>query len=258
MSDVSRRTIDERFDDTELDESIWVPYYLAHWSSRQESAATYELSDAGLRLSIPQGQGLWCPDLHDEPLRVSCIQSASFSGPLGTTRGPQPFREGLFVAEEQPTLWGYTPTYARIAVTMRGNVTGRSMFAFWMSGIEDEPERSGEICVAEIFGSDITDEGALIGSGVRAFRDPMLEVDFSTTFVPIDVTQDHTYGIEWSPRGLVFSIDSDVVRTSAQSPDYPMQLMIGVFDFPDRDGPEDHVPEVNLSHILGRPIDARA
>lgn len=258
MSDVSRRAIDERFDDAELDQSIWVPYYLAHWSSRHDSAATYELTDGGLRLSIPRDQGLWCSGLHEEPLRVSCVQTASFSGPVGSSHGPQPFREGLTVAEEQPTLWGYTPTYGRIEVTMRGRVTGRSMFAFWMSGIEDRPERSGEICVVEIFGSDIADGGAFIGSGVRAFRDPMLDEDFSTIFAPIDVTQDHTYGIEWHAGGLVFSIDSDAVRTMSQSPDYPMQLMLGVFDFPDRDGPEDHVPEVVLSHVRGRPIPATA
>ena len=41
--------------------------------------------------------------------------------------------------EEQPTLWGYTPRYGQIEVRMRATITSRSMFAFWMSGIEDRP-----------------------------------------------------------------------------------------------------------------------
>jgi len=258
VSGGGRSELDERFQGDALDESIWVPYYLAHWSSREGSAASYELTDRGLRLQVPPEQGLWCPLLHDEPLRVSCIQSASFSGPVGSSLGPQPFRAGLTVAEEQPTMWGYTPTYGVVEVTMRGRVTDRSMFAFWLSGIEDRPERSGEICVAEIFGSDFEDGSAHVGIGVHAFRDPLLEEEFSTSLLPIDVSDDHTYGVEWRPDGLRFSIDSEVVRTSAQSPNYPMQLMIGVFDFPDRPGPDDHVPEMTVSRVRGRPFDAMA
>jgi len=256
--ETSHRALDEWFDGDQLDDSVWVPYYLAHWSSRDRSAATYEIDGEGLRLRIPGEQRLWCPGLHEEPIRVSCIQSASFSGPVGTTIGSQPFRDGLKVQERQPTMWGYTPTFGRIEVTMRGSVTERSMLAFWLSGIEDRPERSGEICVVEIFGSDLTDGGAHIGLGVHAFRDPKLEEDFSTTFVPIDVSAEHTYGVEWRPGGVRFSVDSEVVGASEQSPDYPMQLMIGVFDFPGRPGPDDHVPEMVVSRVRGRPIDATA
>ena len=111
---------------------------------------------------------------------MSCIQSGSFAGPLGSTIGQQPFRDGLRVAEEQPTLWGYTPRYGQVEVRMRGVITPRSMFAFWMSGIEDRPERSGEICVAEIFGDAVGDGVAEVGIGVHRFRDPALVEEFST------------------------------------------------------------------------------
>jgi hypothetical protein len=137
----TRVEIDEHFTEAALDPAVWFPYYLPHWSSRAQSAATWSMGDDGLGLSIPDDQGLWCPDLHDEPLRVSCIQTGSFAGPLGSTIGQQRFRDGLQVCEEQPTMWGYTPLYGRVEVRMRGNVTARSMFAFWMSGIEDRPAR---------------------------------------------------------------------------------------------------------------------
>jgi hypothetical protein len=45
------------------------------------------------------------------------------------------------------------------------------------------------------------------------------------------------------------------VRRLDQSPDYPVQLMIGVFDFPtaieDADPP---VPEMVVSHVRGHPL----
>src|SRR5262245_26297467 len=147
----------EEFAGTSLDLDVWFPYYLPHWSSRAAAEATWSVHDGGLHLSIPVDQPLWCPDLHPEPLRVSCVQTGSFSGPLGSPIGQQPFRDGLVVREEQPTKWGYTPHFGRVEVRMRAEVSERSMFAFWMAGVEDRPERSGEICVAEVFGDAIRD-----------------------------------------------------------------------------------------------------
>jgi hypothetical protein len=81
------------------------PYHLPHWSFRAASAATWSVRDGELTLTIPVDQPLWCPDLHEEPLRVSCIQSGSFAGPLGSAIGQMPFREGLVVREEQRRCW---------------------------------------------------------------------------------------------------------------------------------------------------------
>ena len=44
-------------------------------------------------------------------MRVSCIQSGNFAGPLGSTIGQQPFWEGLLVREEQPEFRGYLPHF---------------------------------------------------------------------------------------------------------------------------------------------------
>src|SRR5215207_9302852 len=140
--------LDESFRGDELDRTVWSPHYLPHWSSRAASAATYRVRDGQLRLSIPPDQGLWCADRHDEPLRVSAIQTAGGSGPVGSTRGQQAFKPDLVVREEQPHFRGYTPCYGTIEIEMRGVIGPRSMFAFWLSGLEDEPHQSGEICVA--------------------------------------------------------------------------------------------------------------
>lgn len=95
----------DEFDDPELDRAVWLPHYLPAWSSQAATAATYEIRDSCLHLSIPPDKGLWCPDDHKPPLRVSAIQSGNFSGPVGSTVGQQPFRDGLTVREQQATFW---------------------------------------------------------------------------------------------------------------------------------------------------------
>ncbi len=117
--------LDEHFTGTDLDPAVWVPYYPPHWSSRAASAPTYPVGGGELRLSIPPAQGLWAEGIHETPLRVSCVRTANFSGPVGSTVGGRPFLPGR----------------------MRVELSPRSMAAFWLSGIEDRPDRSGEICV---------------------------------------------------------------------------------------------------------------
>jgi hypothetical protein len=40
------------FDAEGLDTGVWIPHYLPQWSSRARSAATYEVADSELRLTI--------------------------------------------------------------------------------------------------------------------------------------------------------------------------------------------------------------
>lgn len=50
----------------------------------------------------------------------------------------------------------------------------------------------------------------------------------------IDVTRARVYSVDWRSGEVDFMVDGRIVRTTAQAPDYPMQLIRGVFDFPDR------------------------
>jgi len=254
--------IDERFDAGRLDEHVWTPAYLPAWSSARDAAATYTVGSDGLRLTIPPDQQLWCPDQHDGRLRVSAVQSGNWSGPVGSTQGQQPFRDGLRVREAQPTRWGYTPLYGTIEVVCRARLSARSMFSAWLVGLEDRPERCGEICLVEVFGDTITvgDDGrprAALGCGVHAFRDPRLQEDFSAVSHPVDVGSDHRYAVNWQRGSIDFTVDGTVLRTLRQAPDYPMQLIIGIFDFPDRAGAREilptPVPELTVSRVRGTP-----
>ncbi|RWZ46630.1 glycosyl hydrolase family protein [Labedella phragmitis] len=243
-----------------LDESVWTPSYLPAWSSASEAAATWTVGDEGLRLSLPPEHPLWCPDLHEGALRVSGVQSGNWSGPVGSMQGQQPFRDGLVVREQQAPCWGFTPHHGRVEVECRATVGPRSMFSAWMVGVEDVPERSGEICLVEVFGDTIgvDDVGrayADVGSGIHPFRDRALREEFAARRTSIDVADWHRYAVEWSRHGVRFFIDDELAHETAQSPDYPMQLILAVFDFPDR-GPADAVvPELVVRRVRGTALE---
>ena len=244
------------FDGDDVDRSVWQTSYLPAWSSRAASAATYVVQNSCLTLSIPPTQGLWCPGDHEPPLRVSGLQSGSYSGGVGSTRGQQRFREGQLVLEEQPRFEGWLPSSGRVEVHCRMTLSPRSMAALWLSGFEDDPalEQCGELCVVEVFGKDLGPEpSAEVGVGIKAFRDPALRQDFAAPRLPIDVTRFHTYAVDWDAGAAVFSVDGEVVRRCADPPTYPMQVMVGVFDFPDwSTGDDDHlVPELVVDRVAG-------
>ena len=57
--------------------------------------------------------------------------------------------------------------------------------------------------------------------------------------------------MHWRPGAVEFIIDGVTTRTADQAPDYPMLLILGVFDFPDRSGPADHVPHLRVRRVTG-------
>jgi hypothetical protein len=224
------------FEDTfagrSLDETKWLPYYLPQWSSREAAAARYRVDD-GLELLIEEDQAPWCPEWDGE-LRVSSLQTGVFAGPLGSHAGQQSaFHADAVVREEQPETRLYTPHFARIETRLRALDHPRAMVALWMIGFEDEPERSGEICIVEIFGRDVLGpERARVGMGVHRFGDPALREEFAREELAIDVREPHVYAADWTPEHVAFSVDGEHVKTVEQSPDYPMQLMLGIYEFP--------------------------
>jgi Glycosyl hydrolases family 16 len=237
-----------------------VPHYLPQWSSRAESAAVYEVAGSELRLTIPPDQGLWCADDHEPPLRVSGIQSGVYSGEVGSTVGQQPFRDGAVVREFQPAQWGWTPEYGLLEVRARMDLSPRSMAGVWMVGLEDRPERSAEILIFEVFGDALSSDAgrptAAVGMGVRPFRDPAITGEFDAPRLEIDVSDHHTYAAEWRPGRVDLLVDGEHVKTVHEAPAYPMQMMVALFDFPDKadSAPAHHVPELAVDHVRGGPL----
>lgn len=223
---------EESFDGKELDLDRWLPHYLPHWSSRKRSAARYEITDGTLQLRIDADQDPWCPDL-DGAVRVSSLQTGAFAGPLGSGIGQHRFNPNAVVREEQPNVRLYTPQFGRVELRAKASADPQTMAALWMIGYEDEHERSAEICVCEIFGRDVGSNGVRVGMGVHPFGDSRIVDDFSREPLPIDAGNFHVYAAEWTRDGVMFFVDGDTVKRVNQSPDYPMQLMLGIYEFPD-------------------------
>ncbi|WP_203581035.1 GNAT family N-acetyltransferase [Microbacterium hibisci] len=230
--------LDERFDEGVLDEKVWWPYYLPHWSSRGRAAARYSVAPDALELVIDADTAPWSPEF-DGGNRVSHLQTGQFSGGLGTAVGQHRFRDGLVVREEQPERRLHLPRFGVIEVRMAAVRHPDTMVACWPIGFEDAPERSGELCIAEIFGRELDDEGGWVGVGVKAQHDPRLRDDFEKIRVTGDLTEMHDYAVEWTPDALRFFIDHRWVKTVRQTIDYPVQLMLDLYEFPRADGGRD-------------------
>ncbi len=224
----------DTFSNKALDTTHWLPHYLPAWSSLQDSRAHYNGTGDALQLFIPIDAPLWCADTHPTPLRVSGIQSANRSGPVGSTDGQQRFLPDLKVREEQKTLRGWLPTSGRITIRCLMELNERSMAAMWLSGFEESPHESGELCVVEVFGRSVkSGTSAEVGVGVKAKFDPELADDFIAPRIDIDVSNMHDYAVEWDSNGSIFQVDGETIHSTQQTMTYPMQLMVAVFDFPD-------------------------
>jgi hypothetical protein len=226
---------DEDFATLELDPNRWVAHYLPHWTTPERSAARYELGPGLLRLRIDADQPAWRPE--DGEMRVSNLQTGTFSGPAGSPVGQHRHRPDLTVATPQPARRLYTPAEGRAEAVMRASPDPNCMLAFWLVGFEDDgPDASGEICVAELFGHAIGRDRSLVRIGVKAHADPRLSWDVEDVALDLDATQFHTYAAEWTAEQVHFSVDDRLVRTVRQRIDYPLQLMVDLFEFPE--GPE--------------------
>jgi hypothetical protein len=243
--------LDEQFEGAELAASRWLPYYLPHWSSRERSAARYEVRDGVLRLLIEADQEPWCPGLDGE-IRVSSLQTGSFAGRVGSSIGQHRFNPAAIVHEAQPNVRLYTPHYGRFELRAKVSDDPATMSTLWMIGYEDTPDRSAEICVCEIFGRDVSSDHVLVGMGVHPFGDPRIVDDFTRESVQVDARDFHVYAAEWTPERVAFFVDDELVKVVDRSPAYPMQLMLGLYELSRDDADRGGYPkELVVDYVRG-------
>jgi len=226
-----RLEFSDEFDQGSLDRTKWLPYYLPQWSNRALAAARYTLTDSTIRLLIEDDQLPWCPE-HDGAIRVSSLQSGCFAGPPGSPIGQHRFKPDLMVTETQPALKLYTPKYGYFETRLKAIPIPGYMVALWMIGFEEHPGQSAEICICEIFGYQMTREAATIGYGLHPFTDPAITDEFYRDRIEMDASGYHIYAAEWTPKQVDFFVDNKRLRAVRQSPGYPMQFMLGIYEIP--------------------------
>ena len=231
-----RLEFEDDFNAETLDLTRWLPHYLPQWSSQAASAARFAFGDGVLHLRIERDQQPWCPEW-DGGLRVSSLQTGLFAGPVGSPVGQHRFGPDVVVREAQEPAVLYAPMYGLIECRARAIADRANMVALWMIGYEDRPERSGEICIFEIFGRDVGPGSVAVGMGVHPFGDRSIVDDFDRVTLAIDALEFHAYAAEWTEERVRFYIDERLVREVRQSPAYPMQLMLGIYEFADGSTP---------------------
>lgn len=228
----------DEFDGAELDLTKWLPYYLPQWSSRQQAQPNYQLRDSCLILQITEDQQPWCPEF-DGAIKASSVQTGLFAGPVGSKIGQLQFNPDLVVREAQTNVRLYTPQYGYFECRARCCATPGIHVSLWMIGYEDVPAHSGEIAVFEVFGKDLTPDTAVVCSGLHPWGDPALSDAFYCDSLLFDATDFHRYAVEWTPRHVDYFVDDRLIRRIEQSPAYPLQLMLSIFERP---GGGSHIP----------------
>ena len=221
----------DEFDGHNIDTRKWVPCYLPQWSSCVRSAPNYRFEGSNLILQITKDQQPWCPEF-DGDVRCSAIQTGVFSGPVGSKLGQSRFSDELVVREAQTNVQKYTPQFGYFETRVKGLASSANHVSLWMIGYEDSPERSGEICMFELLGNEAGAASSYVRYGVHPWSDPALHEEFFEDVFTLDTTQFHIYGIEWTPTHIDFFIDNVMIKTIHQSPQYPMQFMLGMFELP--------------------------
>jgi hypothetical protein len=226
----------DEFRGPELQGDLWVPHYLPHWTTADRSAARYGFVSGGLQLRIEEDQLDWRPE--DAPLRVSNVQTGVHSGGEGTSQGTHRHREdGLVVRTDTGTRVLWAPTAGRVELTVSASIDPNCMLAAWLVGTEHlSEEQSGEICIFEIDASAIKADSTTARSGVKAHHDPRLQDDMAEVTLPFSARLPHTWSVTWGSGNTVISCEGQVVREIAQAPDYPLFLMLDLFEVGPRGG----------------------
>lgn len=69
--------------------------------------------------------------------------------------------------------------------------------------------------------------------------------------VAIDPAEDHTYSVDWTDYWVAWYIDDRLVRVVRQSPGYPLQLMLSLYEFPGRPPRDTFEPVFDVDWVRG-------
>lgn len=183
--------------------------------------------------------------LENAPLRVSNLQTGVYCGPVGSSLGTHRHRVDLDVRTETPQSLLFAPSRGRVEISVAATRTANCMLAAWLVGTEHRsPTESGEICIFEI-DADAIGEATIVRTGIKAHHDPGLTTDMAEVVVPLDASSPHTWTVVWGEGKTLIGCEGSALRRIAQAPDYPLFLMIDLFEI---GPPEGNYPKAATIH----------
>jgi hypothetical protein len=238
----------DEFDSSTLDTTKWIPYYLPQWSSRAQSKPNFLLQDGTLLLQITQHQNPWCPEF-DGDVKASSIQTGLFAGSVGSKHGQLQFNPNLVVREAQANTKLFTPHFGYFECRAKCSDVAGNHVSLWMIGYQETPQQSGEIAMFEVFGKDVGKTSATVCYGVHPWGDTSLTDEFYREPLEIDATTFHIYAFEWTPSHIEFYVDNQLIRRINQSPQYPLQIMLSIFELPGGDSDAAYPREFVVDYV---------
>ncbi len=229
MKEKYQLLLQDDFDAGQLNTDYWFPFYLPQWSSRKKSMPSYKIKDSILTLYISNHQQPWCQEWNGD-VRVSNLQTGVFSGPLGSKLGQHRFTDSLLVREQQETEIKVALHYGWVEFKARCRIAKENVAALWLIGTEKEPQESAEICLFELKGWNVAKGKSIIGYGVHPFGDAQIQDSFYEEEQSIEVEAWNTYAFDWDEAGIDFYINGICIKHVNESPDYPMQLMLNLYN----------------------------
>jgi Glycosyl hydrolases family 16 len=197
------------------------------WNSLEKSKARFRVSDGSLKLLIEENQEPWI----DGGDRASNLQTAHFSGAKGSQVGQfRHYNLEFIVTQDIAPVQHYTPRFGYFETRLKAVPVVGYHVALWMIGF-DEPQ-AGEIRCFEIHGGNVTMEKSRVDYGILCWDDPTLYEEIYEDYLPMNAADYHIYGVERRPKQVDFYVDNVKLRTLHQSPQYPMQFMLGVYERP--------------------------
>lgn len=226
----------DEFAGTSLDRSKWLPHMLPHWSTPEASAAHYRVGGGRLQLLIEDGQRPWRPGA-DIASNIT----------TGHAAGQFKFDPSLTVHGHLPAFAGYLPHFGYVETRLRACPVEGYHTALWMIG--HDPGERGEIRVFELHGARMGTARTRVDYGILPWSDPALREELYEDWLPFDATEFHLYGLDWTPSHVDFTLDNKLVRRIAQSPNYRMQFMLGLYARTDEIVPGDPAPYPRVAEV---------
>ncbi|HEX9925630.1 MAG TPA: glycoside hydrolase family 16 protein [Anaerolineae bacterium] len=90
-----------------------------------------------------------------------------------------------------------------------------------------------------------------VGSSIHPWADPNLTDAFYQDPLDIDATKFHVYAHEWTPTHVDFYVDNQKISRINQSPAYPMQFMLAIYELPGADVNAAYPKEFVVGYVRG-------